>query len=261
MNKSQEENEVFFYILIRAWKAFQYFDRCIDSVLNQTYKNFKILFVDDASDYTPNQEEYIRKRLKNHITRFNQKRKYSVFNAYKMIRDFAENDDAVVFNLDADDWLLSQDSLEYLAKFYKRNPNCLLTYGECLYWDGKGFSKPSRFVKKYTNVPYRKSIIRKNSYRKEPFLPLHPRTWKVWLYKKIKKEDFLRPDGSWLQFAEDQAMFFPMLEMANGRYTVIKKPLYAYNIATKHSDVKLNTPKLLKDELITRKKVPYEPIA
>lgn len=253
--------KVFFYVLIRSWNSFEYFDRCIDSVLNQTYKNYKILFVDDASPYTKTQKSYIKNKLKNHVVIFNRKRRYSLFNLYYMLRKYAKNDNAVVVNLDGDDWLLDNIALDYIAKIYSKNPKCLLSYGECVLWDGKKYSKPSRFVMENTNVPYPKSVVKNNSYRLYPFLPLHPRTWKVWLFKKIKKEDFLRPDGSWLQFAEDQALFYPMLEMANGSYSVIKKPLYVYNIATMHSDVKSNTLALLKDELIIRKKKPYEPIA
>jgi len=260
MNKQKIRSDIFFYVLIRSWNAFEYFDRCIDSVLNQTYKNFKILFIDDCSNYTKKQKEYIKKRLKNHIVVFNKKRRYSVFNAYKIIHKYAKDSEGVVLNLDGDDWLLDNNVLSFLAKVYDNNPDCLVTYGECLLWDGKEYSsRPSRFIKKFANIPYPKRLIRKNSYRLEPFYPLHPRTWKVWLYKKIKKEDLQRPDGSWLEFAEDQAMFFPMLEMVNERYRVIKKPLYVYNVTTKHSDIKLNLIKLLKDELIIRKKTPYAP--
>lgn len=262
MNKRKIRSDIFFYVLIRSWNAFEYFDRCVDSVFNQTYKNFKILFIDDCSEYSIEQKNHIKKCLQNHIVMFNRKRRFSVFNAYKIIHKYAKNSEGVVLNLDGDDWLLDNNVLSFLAKVYDNNPDCLLTYGECLLWDGKEYSsRPSRFIKEFTNIPYRKMVVQTNTYRLEPFYPLHPRTWKVWLYKKIKREDFLRPDGSWLEFAEDQAMFFPMLEMANGLSKVIKKSLYVYNVATQHADIKENPIKLLKDELIIRKKKSYEPIA
>ena len=174
-----------------------------------------------------------------------------------MLQEYTSNDNAIVVNLDGDDWFFSDKALEQIYKVYSDNPKCLLTYGECVFWDRGKNSTPSRFVKKYINIPYPQKVVKKNSYRLYPFLPLHPRTWKVWLFKKIKAADFLRPDGSWLQFAEDQATFYPMSEMANGRYKVIKKPLYVYNVATKHSDEKGNLVGLLRDELIIRKKKPY----
>ena len=191
---------------------------------------------------------------------FNKYRKYSLRNAYEVLHKYATNNEAVVVNLDADDWLIDNEVLGYLADVYRRHPSLLLTYGECVFWNGKGLSLPSRFLKPYTNCAYPKSIVSLNQYRIFPFLPLHPRTWKVSLFKKIKRQDFLRPDQTWLQFAEDQAIFYPMLEIVEGNFKVLKRPLYVYNVATKESDVKKNIVGLLHDELIIRKKSCYEPL-
>lgn len=259
MNRLRKKSEIFFYVLIRSWRAFEFFDRCVGSVLNQTYKNFKILFVDDHSNYTISQKNYIKNKLANHIVCFNKKRFFSVRNAFIMIHKYAKGDDSVVVNLDGDDWFFDKNTLSYLAETYRRS-GCLLTWGECVFWDGAKFSKPSRFLKPYTNTAYPKGVIEENSYRKYPFLPLHPRTWRAWLFKKIKKEDLLREDGSWIKLVEDQAIFYPMLEMASGKFKVIKKPLYVYNIATGQSDLNKNLLEFLKDELIVRKKQPNEPL-
>lgn len=173
-----------------------------------------------------------------------------------MIHQYAYNPQGVIVNLDGDDWLYDKHVLAYIARTYQKN-DCWLTYGDCVLWDGKNESKTVSSWKPYTNIPYPKSVANQKAYRKYPFLPLHPRTWKVWLFKKIRKEDFFRPDGSWLQFAEDQAIFYPLLEMSNGKYHVFKKPLSVYNNASNISDLKINTFGLLRDELIIRKKQAY----
>jgi len=250
-----------FYILIRSWKAHDNFDRCIDSVLMQTYKNFKILFVDDASGLTATQKSYIKNKLKGHLVKFNKKRLYSLRNAYELLKGCPDNENAVVFNLDGDDWLPNGHSLEAVAKTYASKKACLLTYGECLVWDnGKLSDQPAHFILPNANLAYPKSVITSGMYRREPFYPFHPRTWKLWLFKKINKTDFLRPDGNWLQFAEDQAIFFPMLEMSGGNFQRIDKPIYVHNFEHKHSDLKANLFNLVKDELIIRIKPKYEPI-
>ena len=251
---------VYFYILIRSWKAFDNFDRCLNSVFIQTYNNYKILFVDDASPLNKKQRMYIKDKLKKHVVVFNNKRLYSIRNAYEIIHKYAKNHNAVIFNLDGDDWLPHSKCLQEIVAVYQNNPICLVTWGECFIWDGNKLSRPSRHVRPNTNLKYPNIITRKNNYRKYAFLPLHPRTWKVSLFKKIKKKDFLRPNGSWLQFAEDQAIFYPMLEMAAGRYSVLNQPIYVYNTGTNNSDAKRNFWGLLKDELIIRKKKQYEPI-
>jgi len=259
MKKSVKKSSVYFYILIRSWDSFKYFNKCIDSVLGQSYKDFKILFVDDASNYDQTQLKIIKDKLKNHITVFNKVRKYSLFNAYTLIYNHAKNDNAVVLNLDGDDWLSNKNVLKYLSGIYSKT-KCWFTYGECYIWNGKELAKSARSVMPYLNIPYPKKIVASRQYRRYTFLPLHPRSWKVWLFKKIKRADFLRPDGSWLRFAEDQAIFLPMLELAIDRLKVIRKPLYVYNTATNFSDVKKSLIEVLKDELIIRKKKPYEEI-
>lgn len=249
-------SEIFFYILIRHYKSFTYFDRCIDSVLQQTYRNYKILFVDDASGYSKERKRYIKNKLKNHIVIFNRDRKFSLFNAYYMIHKYATKSNAIVFNLDGDDWLIDAYVLRYVAKVYKTS-NFQITYGECVFWNGNNTSLESRFIQAKTNICYPKKVVYSNTYRLYPFLPLHPRTWRVELFNKIKKDDFLDSKGNFLKFAEDQAMFYPMLEMSKGNYKCIKKPLYVYNTININSDIKKNIFRLLKDEILIRMKGSY----
>lgn len=250
-----------FYILIRTKNSYNNFDRCINSVFSQKYKRYKILFVDDASSLTQNQKNHITDVLKQHTVIFNKQRLFSVRNAYNLIWKYTKNDEAVILNLDGDDWLYGSDSLSSLAKAYAEDSSCLLTYGECVLWNGISLSdKPARMLLPNVNISYPKQIINLAAYRTEPFYPLHPRTWKVWLFKKIYKRDFLRPDGTWLQFAEDQAIMYPLLEMAQGRFKVLKQPLYVYAFDHENSDENQHLIELLKDELIVRRKTIYEPV-
>jgi glycosyltransferase involved in cell wall biosynthesis len=248
------KKQIFIYILIRGYKSFKYFDKCIDSVLSQSYKNYKILFADDASNYSLKQVKHIKRKLQKHVVVINKKRVFSLCNAYNLIQEYATNSSAIIFNLDADDWLLT-GALETIANIYKNNPKCQLTYGECLVWDGSNVSKrTSRHIIPNTNIPYSNALAKDKSYRLEPFFPLHPRTWKVSLFKSIPKSEFLDSKKKWLRFAEDQAILFPMLERAGGNYKVISKPLYVYNKANIHADVTENTISLLRDEIEIRKK-------
>lgn len=245
---------IFFYILIRSWNSFEHFDKCIDSVLSQDYLNYKILFVDDASDYTKNQKKYIKRKLLNHKVVFNSIRKYSLGNSFEIIHKYAKKDDAIIFNLDGDDWLLP-NALNIVANVYQKHQKCQLTYGQCLIWDGDEiYRKSSRYLFPRINTRYPKQIEKHKSYRLEPFRPLHPRTWKVSLFKSISKKEFLDSRGKWLRFPEDQAMFYPMLEKINDNYIVIKKSIYVYNMANAHSIIKEYTIPTVKEEIDIRKK-------
>lgn len=255
--KKTYERDLFFYILIRSWNAFEYFDRCIDSVLNQTYKNYQILFVDDASNYTIDQRKYIEAKIgtKNNTVRFNKKRKYSLRNAYEMINTYAMIEDAVIVNLDGDDWLLNENVLKQLKKIYEVK-NCSFTYGECLIWDGLRLSDiPARQLKFFTNISYPKHVVEAKSFRSYPFLPLHLRTWKVDLFKSIPLSNFQKRNGEWISFCEDLAIYFPMLENTFEKCEVIKEPLYVYNCENRLSDSKVHMQKLIREEIILRKKL------
>jgi glycosyltransferase involved in cell wall biosynthesis len=250
------KERVFFYVLIRSRNCSLYIDRCINSLLSQTYKYYKILFVDDASKYTSRFKQRISNKLRNHVVVFNKKRKYSLRNAFEMIQKHAKDENATVFNLDGDDWLPNKDCLSKIAKTYQNNPKVKMTYGNCLIWDGKEVSKfPANKIIKGINMPYSSEVWKQKSFRKEPFLPLHPRTWKVSLFKSIPKKEFLNSHKRWLKFAEDMAIFFPMFEKVKAcECKVLKKPIYVYNQANSHADIVENTTSLLKDELEIRKK-------
>jgi len=171
-----------------------------------------------------------------------------------MIHKYASANNAIVFNLDGDDWLPNKDCLGQVAKVYRNNPNTLLTYGDCMIWDGKKIKREKIHVLETLNKKYPAKVEASKSYRSYPFLPLHPRTWKVSLFKSINKREFLSPSGKWLRFAEDQAIFFPMLEeIDSSKYTVINIPIYVYNIENLHSDIRENTLMLLNDEILIRK--------
>ncbi len=248
------------YVLMRSWNASQFFDRSIESIHRQTYKDYTILFIDDASDYTKAQIQHIRDVLHGHVTVFNKERKYSTRNAFEMIHTYVKDDDAVIINVDGDDWLEGDDVFGTILKEYEKT-SCLLTYGNCYYFaPTSSLHGVVASVYRDINCRYTVNIERHNEYRDTYFLPFHMRTWKSGLFKKIRQQSFLRPDGSWIRFCEDQAMFLPMLEMANGRYSVMSRPLYWYNALTPWSDEKLYKSVRLYDEVWIHRQKPYAPI-
>jgi len=243
-----------FYILIRSWNAFPYLEKCLQSVLAQESDNYTVLFVDDCSDYTKAQKKWIQSMLKEHACVFNQERKFSVRNAYEMIHAYAEKRNSIVVNVDGDDWLNGENVLQVIEETYVKDEKCVLTYGDCYYFDPgnekhlQQASKTSKFV----NHRYPPEVEIKKKYRSVPFLPLHLRTWKTAAFKKISQSQFKRPDGSWLKFCEDQAIFYPILEMSDGNYQVIQQPLYFYNRENSRNDNKVHLRECFLDELSIR---------
>ena len=246
-----------YYFLIRSRNAFPYLEKCLDSVFAQSRTDYKVLFVDDASEYTREQRNYIKQRLKGHIVQFNKEQQFSLKNAYDMIHTYVDNDQAVIINVDGDDWLLRNDVIDIVDATYKKN-HCLLTYGNCLFYNpgSKEHLQKAEYVIEGVNQRYPKKVEKMNSYREYYFVPLHLRTWETGHFKKIPKKYFLRPNKQWIRICEDEAIFISMLETCESRYQVIHEPLYMYNVATPYNDRKINAQERLLDEVIILKKAP-----
>jgi glycosyltransferase involved in cell wall biosynthesis len=249
------------YVLVRGRNAQPFVERCIDSILSQTYRNLTILFVDDASEYTREVKKSIRERLGMHVCVWRTERYYSVRNAYEMIHQYCQDPQGIVINLDADDWFSTPESVSIIAKNYQEK-KCLFAYGDCYLWSGRDENELpiASKVMAPCNIPYLPEVIKNNTYRDVQFMPLHPRTWKVHAFKKIDVSSFQRSDGSWLQFCEDQAIYYPIFEMFGQHGAVFSEPLIVYNQANQLADIKVNRIATLKDELEIRRKPRYESI-
>jgi hypothetical protein len=187
---------------------------------------------------------------------FNRKRKFAIRNAYEVIHRYVKEDDAIIINLDGDDWLLRDDVIDIIRSTYKKN-KCDFTYGNCVIHDPGDANHEAIItdVDPDVNIRYTVDVEKRRAYRKEIFFPRHLRTWRACVYKSIPKSSFMYPNGSWLRICEDEAIFFPLLEIS-GKYEVIKTPLSVYNLATPHSDERIHLMERLEDEVYMRRQSP-----
>lgn len=114
-----------FSIIIPNYNNAEYLEKCLDSVLNQTYKNYEIIFIDDVS--TDNSLEIARKKLtkENHkIIPLNQKR----LNGGSRNVGIVEADSDYIMCIDSDDWLTSNNILERINKSLRNEDIMFLGY-------------------------------------------------------------------------------------------------------------------------------------
>ena len=77
---------------------------------------------------------------------------------------------------------------------------------------------------------YPKDIIESGDFRKDPkWRASHLRTFKAKLAKRLTKDDLSDEDGNFYRYAYDQALMFPMMEMACERIRFVSDILYIYN--------------------------------
>lgn len=239
-----------FVLIIPSYNNARYYKQNLDSVFSQTYQNYRIIYVDDASpDNTGNLvAQYVKEKNQEHRVTLikNDQRVGALANTYKAARICYPHE--IVIILDGDDKLHDPDVLAYLNNVY-RDPQIWMTYGQFMY-------VPANKLGIARQVP--DQIIMENEFRSYPWVTSAPRTFYAALFHKIHKEDLMQDSTNFFQYAADLAYMFPMLEMAGIHSRFIGKVLYDYNRMTPINDDKVSRKKQMEIENNIRAKQKYK---
>lgn len=249
-----------FVIVIPSYNNEAYVERNLNSVLEQEYQNYRVVYIDDCStDKTyekalqcveMHQAEDRVQIIKNEVNR------KALYNLYHAVHSAA--DDEIIVLLDGDDWLAHGHVLKELNRYYN-DPHVWLTYGQYMTYPKYelGISREPIFMTylKYANLrkvgPFSKST---------DWFFSHLRTFYAGLFKKIKQEDLLYK-GEFFSSAWDLAILFPMVEMAREHAVFIPDVLYIYNRETPFNDDKLRKQEQFDLNLYIRALPPYSRIS
>lgn len=214
-------------VVIPSFNNELYCEKNILSTIDQKYSNFRIIYIDDQS--TDQTYELVKKTVlsKNQSNRTELMRQFKHgaqccgrFMGYMMT-----DDDEIICNLDGDDFLYDRDdvhklkALKYVESGYLKG--LWSTYG-CFY-------KSSGPQWMETTQTYPVEVIEKKMYRTHKFLCKHLRTGYSGLYKNIKIDDLMGPDGKFLHMCTDIATQYPVCEMAGNLHANLLVPTYIYN--------------------------------
>lgn len=231
-------------ILTTTYNCEQYVERSLLSIMGQRYKDFKCYITDDLS--TDNTRDIIKKTIKDD-SRFilieNHTKFYQPGNYDQVIRWRGIEGDEICVEVDGDDWLPNSNVFSNIAKVYE-DENVWMTSGSFKYHDGRaGFAQPPT---KFTDI------------RKQTFTLSHLRTWKSWLWKKIKEEDLRDENNNYWSVAGDLAFMFPMFEMSGQEhYRFLPDINYIYNESNPINDHKVNMKNVVETVNKIRNKTPY----
>ena len=219
-------------VVIPSYNNAEWYKLNLDSVFAQDYKNFSVVYVDDASsDRTGSLvQKYITEKKQEHKTTLilNKERQGACANWYKAINMLPP--DVVVISIDGDDWLAKPTVLSLINKIYNKY-ECLLTYGS--------YQVYPKMQYKFSNDKQLPNYVIKNSkYRSYRWTTSHLRTFKAGLFQRIEKKD-LEYKGKFFFANCDLGIMFPMLEMAGDRSVYVPDVLYIYNRATSLNDSKV----------------------
>lgn len=201
--------------------------RCIESILSQEYKNYKLIVIDDCStDDTWNiiQGYKIKsKRNEIHIG--------SAIANYVQGIKIGSHDDIIVC-IDGDDYLPGDYVLGYLNAVYTKN--VWLTYGQYTSLSGRfeNICQHLSHVNTCDTIGHKiVSELNSRTYRQSKvWCTSHLRTFRKWLFDKIKDEDLHDAEGNYFKTCCDVCMMYPMIEMAGDKHVIfIDRIMYVYD--------------------------------
>jgi glycosyltransferase involved in cell wall biosynthesis len=232
-------------ILTTSYNCEKFVEKSLLSIMGQRFKDFKCYITDDLS--TDNTVDVIRNTISGDdrfILIENKQKMYQPGNYDQVIRGLDIPDNEICVEIDGDDWLPNSNVLSFINDVYK-DENVWMTSGSFKYHDGRpGFANPP---KNFTNI------------RKQTFTLSHMRTWKSWLWKKIKEEDLKDISGNYWSVAGDLSFMYPMLEMSGEKhFKYISETLYIYNESNPLNDHKVNMPKVSSTVNVIRNKSEYD---
>lgn len=211
-------------VIIPVYNVEKYLAQCLDSVINQTYKNLEIICVDDCS--TDNSREILQEYAKK------DDRIKLVFNEQNSGPGYTRNNglniasgDYIHF-IDSDDWL-DLDTYEYLINKANKNK------AEVFYFYVRQISNISNQQKKWSHYNGEKL----NTICNIGTNPQISDNWIRYIYNKLYLKSFL--DKNNIRFNdypcyEDHEFSLKVLLFANSIYYV-DKVFYNYRVDNSHS--------------------------
>ncbi len=243
------EKEIVIISTSRNNKSF--YEKNLNSTLNQNYTHYKIIWIDDAStDGTP---ELVKKYLAKHDTKNiatfieNKERQGQLANIYQAVHTCS--DSAIIIIADGDDWLAHANVLKAINATYQ-DPEVWLTYGE---YASAGWASL------HVSFKYPQEVIESNTFRSFKFGAQHLRTFYAWLFKKINKQDLMY-NGNFYQYCTDVATMLPLLEMAGTRSRYLQDILLIYNNISPYNGFRNPNNQIKECDVHIRSRKGYQPL-
>ena len=242
-----------FKIVIPVYNAEKWIDRCMISVVNQTYKNFDCIIIDDASLDETNRKIStgmlsLPKQVKDKFKLIKRQNNCGALENIVMgINKLNCQQEDVIVLLDGDDYLFNVDVLAHLNNTYQE-ANLLLTYGQY-----KNVSNAQIGLSRELSCSvkeYRKSGL---------WVTSHLRTFRYKLWSHLDQKDLLDANGIFYRTSWDLAIMLPLVEMAGDkRIKFISKILYGYNDENINNDHKVRLVQQLQQAKEIRNKPAYK---
>ena len=188
----------------------------IESTKEQTNKNWEHIIIDDMStDNSYEKAVEITASDSRYTVIKNSEKKWALRNVVEASRKYQNEDNVIIANLDADDSLCNESTVELLISSYnKNNLNAAWTSHT---WDINGDNVSQNWPDQKID-PYEYFWVTS-----------HLKTWRASVMKKICDKNFKDLEGKWFLRGYDQALYLPILHVAKS-FKHIDEVCYYYRI-------------------------------
>jgi len=162
-------------IVINCYNGEKYLDECIKSVLNQSYKNWEIIFFDNNSN--DKSSLMLRKYRDKRIKYFKSKKTFRLYKARNLAIKRCKGE--LVSFLDVDDWWL-KDKLTKQVKVFSKNKTIDILYSNLYLYDERKKNKKIYINKKLYTGKITQELIDKFE------MPILTTVIKRKIFEKIK---------------------------------------------------------------------------
>ncbi len=198
-------------VIVINYNNGKYIDKCIKSLITQSYKNIEIIFVDDNSN---DNSLIIAKKYKKKIKIIKKIKKIgngSFDQMFGFFEGYKKTTGDIIFLLDSDDYF-HKDKISTIMKEFKNNEDKMIIY-----------DLPIKFYRNnYSIIKFKKNIIFKNFWTF--FVPTSCISIKKKLFLKLfKKVNFKTYPNIWFDFR----ISFSAIYLYN-QYNFVKQNLTYY---------------------------------
>ena len=206
------------------FNASNHLEELIQSVKEQTSSDWEHIIIDDMSTDDSYEKAL---SLTSGDDRFrvikNKDKKWALRNVVGVAREYQNRDDVVIANLDADDCLCNQSTVDLIISNY--NNYFLNAAWTSHTWDINGLNISQNFPSQKVD-PY-----------DYPWVSSHLKTWRASVMRKICDKNFKNLNDEWFIRGYDQALFLPVLHVAKN-FKHIDEVCYLYRINSKSIKVR-----------------------
>lgn len=238
-----------FVLVVTMYNAEKYIEKCLESILTQTYENYKLVVIDDCSaDKTYDVINKVHAKH-NHsfiICKNEQRAGGALINMIKGIDLFSNDKENIIIPIGGDDFLANDNVLSYLNNVYQ-DSDVYMTYGNYIPLSG-------------AYGPFCKPIPDTRTYRKSgAWLASGLKSFKNKLWYKIDNKDLRDKDGVYFEAGGDAAFMYALIELTGRKYCrFIEEVLLIYNDLSPINDMKVKKNLQLKNAAYIRNQPEYD---